>query len=149
MKKILVIFAIFILTLPSFATQWKEISEDMQIDMDSIEPYINHYGNIEPDKFVFWVKKINNNSNIFLQLEKYYKKNIGYFVDKEVIDCKLKKISIKSNYIYDKDSKLIHKFDFDDFRSDWSSIVPDSKDQLLFKEVFNYKLKYDEEIKKI
>ena len=149
MKKILVIFAVIFYTLPCLATQWKDLNENLQIDVDSIEPYINDYGNIEPDQFIFWVKKTNDNSPIFIQLGNYYKTQIGYFVDKEIINCKLKKIAIKSNYIYGVDSKLIHKFDFKDYRNDWSSIVPDSKEQLIFDEIFKFKLKYDEENKKL
>ena len=148
MKYLIIFFAISFTTIPVVATEWLTVADYTQIDLDSIEPYRDNNGNILEDKFVYWVKKKNNGSYIFSTLENAYKKKIGYFMDKEVADCKLKKFDIRSNYIYDYNSKLIYRFDNPDYRQDWHSIVPESSEYAVFNEVYKYKLKYDEEQKK-
>ena len=145
MKKIFLILALFIGIAPSFATDWVSVTDKVSVDKDSIEPYIDDYGKLDSNRFIFWTKKQNNSNNTFSSLEMYYKKPIGYFVDKQIIDFQHKKIAIKANNIYDTDSKLINRFDFTDFRVDWHYIVPDTDNQAIYDEVLKAKIKYDKE----
>lgn len=145
MKKLFLILAIMLISLPTYATNWVEVKDKVYVDTDSIEPFVNDYGRIEPDKFIFWTKKMNDNSNTFMSLENYYKRLIGHFVDKEVIDFQLKRIAIKANNIYDTDSKLMNKFDIVNYRMDWHYITPDTNDQAIYDEVLKFKIKYDKE----
>ena len=62
MKKIFIIILLFATILPTFATIWEQVSEKSWIDIDSIEPFIDDYGNAVPNQYSFWVKTLNNGS---------------------------------------------------------------------------------------
>ena len=154
MKKIILILFLIITTIiPSFATEWKQISDKLYMDVQSIEPFVDEYGRKDFNKYIFWTKKLNDNSKSFTYLEGYYKKKIEYFVDKQVIDVPSKKIAIKSNNIYGTDATLLHRFDTAGFRTDWHNIIPDTDEQILYYEVAKYKEELDkkkaEEIERI
>ena len=135
--------------MPVCASNWTEVASGVFVDNESIEPYINDYGNEESDKYSFWVKKMNNNSYTFTSLESYYKKKIEYFIDKEVIDYTQKRIAIKSNCIYGTNSELMNRFDYAHQRLDWKYIVPDTSEQELYKEVLKTKINVEKERKRL
>ncbi|MCQ2754466.1 MAG: hypothetical protein MJ231_05395 [bacterium] len=150
MKKLFLtfLFAMFIIT-PSFASNWIEVSTGVFVDGESIEPYINDFGNEESDKYIFWTKRMNNNGYKYTSLESYYKKKIEYFVDKEIIDFTHKRIAIKSNCIYGVNSELINRFDYANQRIDWKYIIPDTPEQELYKEVLKTKISVEKERKRL
>ena len=141
MKKILMILLLtIVIILPTYATNWVQVGEKLYIDTDSIEPYVNDYGNIEPNRYSYWTKNLNDGSESWRKSEKFYNKKIWYYTFKEIIDINRKSISSKSFVIYDLKSNVIQISEQRDYNLEWQSIVPDSVGDLklyLIKKVIN------------
>ena len=134
MKKIFIIILLFATILPTFATIWEQVSEKSWIDIDSIEPFIDDYGNAVPNQYSFWVKSLNDGSDNYKQLEKHFNKKVWYSLSKYVVDINTQKIAQKTSVLYAVNEKQpldSYEEQFDTLLR-WQTIVPNSVGELMF-----------------
>lgn len=125
MKKLLLLFILTIATIsPTVATEWIETGEKSYIDIDSIERYVDDYGNEVSSQYVYWTKYLNNGAEYFKYSEKMYNKKIWYIMSKEVIDLDKKVSYAKYTFVYDLKGNVIDSYS--DFETLKSPIVPDT-----------------------
>ena len=110
MKKIVLMFLLFSLSLPVFSSDWVQISENSYVDKDNISEYVNKYEENTHDKFSFFVKSFNDKSANFLYLEKSYKKEVKYQISKFAVDCSNKTISTQEITSYDNFDNVVNKY---------------------------------------
>ncbi len=133
MKKYLSILIIFMCAfLPVYARNWVEVTNKIYIDTDSIEPYINELDRIEKGKFVFWTKNLNDGTQNFKNFENEYNKKIWYVLDKEIISCNQKTLSVKTLIFYDLKGNVINNIEIPYFAHNAYSIAPDSIGELFY-----------------
>lgn len=122
LKKFIAYFLTFFCFVPSvFATTWVEIDKKLYIDTDSIE-YTKNY--LNQNEVTFWVKSLNNGSNMFKDLEQKYKKKVWYSMNRYVINCDVKEIGLSDAVDYDLKRYPIKTYYFG--KSFLSAIIPDS-----------------------
>lgn len=136
MKKLLLILFLFLFLvscLNTQATTWVKIDSNEYIDKDSVEYYVNDYGQADFNKKVFWYKQDNDKSKVFKDFEKDFKKSASYALVQYIIDINQKKIASKSFYFYDKEGNSVLSQMYKDFELDWDTIVPNSKADLWYE----------------
>ena len=76
MKKFsLILLAVILLSLDVLAATWVKVDNYEYIDKDSVEYYVNDYGQTDFNKKIFWYKRDNDKSKLFKDFEKDFKKN--------------------------------------------------------------------------
>ena len=138
MKKIFIIILLFATILPTFATIWEQVSEKSWIDIDSIEPFIDDYGNAVPNQYSFWVKTLNNGSQGWRSDEKKFNKKIWYMLSKDVIDIKRKTSAMKFFVYYDLNEKCITSEEIPFVFMNWYSIIPNTVGEYEYEIISNY-----------
>lgn len=139
MKKILIIGLLLLgISLPTFAQNWIELGNKLYVDIDSIEQYIDDNGNIQKNQYTLWQKRLNDNSDLFKDIEKIYNKKVHYTLCKDILDVKTKKITPKAIIVYGMNGNVIKSFEFKDILMEWRSIVPDTVGEVEFEIVREY-----------
>lgn len=139
MKRILIICLLLLgIFLPTFAKNWLEIGNKTYIDTDSIEQYVDDYGNIQRTQYTLWLKRLNDNSELFKNLEKLHSKKIHYVLSKEMIDIKTKRLASKTIVLYGIDGHVVDSFECKDLLLEWHSIIPDTVGDVEFEIVREY-----------
>ncbi len=137
MKKFLIILLLTIATvLPTFATNWVQVGDKTYIDIDTIEPFVNDYGQVIPNQYSYWEKTLNNGD--FKKLEKQYNKKIWYMLSKNVIDLKRKTSAIKFSVLYDLKENSIDPLEIMSSLMNWQSIVPNTVGELKYMIIKEY-----------
>lgn len=127
MKKILILLLLTVATvLPTFAVNWVQISDKAYIDTDSIEPYVDDFGNIKANQYCYWEKRLNDGSNYYKETEKDYNRKIWYIKSKGVIDINKKTFAPKYAVLYDLKENIIDTYRFKDSELSWTDIIPDT-----------------------
>ena len=111
---------------PVGAVDWRALFDKFYIDIDSFEPYYDSLSLPKSRKFSFWVKVLNDKSDIFLNKEKLYNKKVWYSLEKYVIDCDNNLMSLKSTFEYDLNYKVIGNYEYLPYQMRWVSIPPGS-----------------------
>ena len=125
MKKILMILLLTIATiLPTYATNWVQVGQKVYMDIDTIEPFIDDYGHVVPNQYLFWRKTLNDGN--FKALEKTLNKKIWYSLSKCVVDINRKSWATKFFVIYDLKDKPITQEEYNSALMDWQSIIPNT-----------------------
>lgn len=124
MKKFLIICLVLLGTiLPTFATNWFEISDKFYIDTDSIEPYVDDSGQIVPNQYVYWVKYLNTYSSEWKYNEKRLNTKIWYAKFKKVIDINRKVQTTKFYATYGLNHSCLEG---SETYGSWESIIPET-----------------------
>lgn len=145
MKKLLLLVCCLFI-LPVHAASWVQISDDEYIDADSVQNYVDDYGNVNYRKKAFWKKTINNgNDEQFFQTFKDIDKvDVQSVNTRLIIDYTNKTIAIKSSAAYDKNGYTTSSYSFRDSQIEWRNIIPDSRGE----EYYNL-VKKPKQLKKI
>ncbi len=137
MKKLLFIFIIyFMLHLQSCAATWVQVGDEVYIDKDSIEYYINDFGETQFDKKIYWMKSINID-NTYQQIEEGIGKKISYILAQRIVDIAQKKVAVKSCVFYDENGNSVFNFTNRDYALNWDTIVPNSNGEFYFELIKN------------
>lgn len=123
MKKFLLLLALWLMSMPAYATYWYEFSEKAYIDLDSIKKS-NNIG-------FAWVKLLNNGN-----IEPINNKKVWYAMNTIYVDLKRQKTAIKDIYFYDLNNKKIEDHTFETL--DWGIIIPDSMGESLYNIIEKY-----------
>lgn len=136
MKKIVfLIVAIVVTFAPVFARNWVEVANKVYIDADSVEPYIDEFNRQKPSEYIYWSKELNNGSQGYKDLEKDYNKKVWYTLNREIVSCSQKTLTLKVMVVYDLKGNLIEKTEVPSYAMQPSSVVPDSLGELLFNSI--------------
>ncbi|MBR2068841.1 MAG: hypothetical protein IJ877_03670 [Candidatus Gastranaerophilales bacterium] len=139
MKKV---FSILIILLfasnVTFALNWVQINDNLYIDTDTIEYYVDRYGSKDIDKYSFWVQNINSGNEYWKKLENSLKKNgekrkPAYTNYRNLIDCKQKVITTKAFITYTENGEVLDSFDHK--YPEWSSIAPGSYGEYYYNNI--------------
>lgn len=125
MKKIVFLFVLLLVSMPSFASNWFQLDEKNYIDLESIEQYKNQWGENQYGKYSFWLKSLNDKSARFTDVEKVLKKKIWYQMQNFVVDCNQKSIGLNEFVTYDVQNNVLG--DYNHSYIDYMKIVPDSR----------------------
>ena len=115
--------------LPIFASNWIIIDAETQISKQHLKSY-NTNSNIKADIFYSYLSKDMNvvsNSDIFINLEKDYDKEIAYCIRFILINATQQKYTNKSIALFDKNDQLIEEVVFDNDKLIWRNFAPNSK----------------------
>lgn len=102
-RNLLFTIVIFLLTslLPTFAApNWVQIHEKQYIDVNSIRKE-NYLSFDNSNYYSIWIKQLNDNSDVWLSLESYYKSKLWYTLNQYYFDCNNKRVAVKSTIAYD------------------------------------------------
>lgn len=132
MKKVLLILCLFLI-LPAYSTTWVQIQDKNYFDKDSLDYYITDGNYIQYNQKTFWVKYLNDNSQMFKKFEKLHKTKIWYSLDKYIINFSNKTLAIKSYALYDLKGEVISSYTLPDYSLEWNSIVPNSYGEMLYE----------------
>ncbi|MDD3237627.1 MAG: hypothetical protein PHV37_05960 [Candidatus Gastranaerophilales bacterium] len=130
----LLITALFLSTIQTYATNWVPITNDNKnfIDTESIEYFTDTLNYRSTNKYSFWTKSLNDKTQLYTFIEKNYHKKPWYKLNKQVVDCTNKKLGLESLIVYDLKEQVITSDEYNILLSDWHSIVPDSYGELLY-----------------
>ena len=136
MKKFLIICLVMFATiLPSFATNWFEISDKFYIDTDSIEQYVDGSGRVVPNQYVYWVKYLNTNDRDWKYEEQRYGEKLWYMQFKKVVDINRKIQTLKFVAVYNLNSACI---DRRELSKHWEPCIPDTIGGYEYEKVKEY-----------
>lgn len=130
MKKIIFLFALFLISVPCFASDWFQLDEKNYIDLESVEQYKNQWGEIQHEKYSFWLKSLNDKSASFIDLEKLFKKKVWYQMTNFIVDCNQKTIGGANVVTYDVQKNVLYSYTPPSV--DYAKIVPDSKGEMYY-----------------
>ena len=120
-KNILFVIYLFFIQLTVHAADWKEIYQKNYIDVNSIM--------WEKNTVSFWMKSLNPGN-----WEPINNKKIWYNKDNVLIDCKKRRLAIKSVVTYDLNQNVINSFEEqNEILLQWNSIVPETNGEILYE----------------
>ena len=123
MKKFLLLLALWLISMPAYATYWYEYSHKAYVDLDSL---------IKDKNTAFvWVKLLNDGN-----INPVDNKKVWFTQNSVYIDLKNKKTAIKDVYYYDLNNNEIKSYNLDKLQ--WDIIVPDTMAELLYETVKKY-----------
>lgn len=123
MKKFLLLLALWLMSMPAYATYWYEYSHKAYVDLDSLKKDKN-------TAFV-WVKLLNDGN-----ISPVNNKKVWFTQNSMYIDLKNKRTAIKDVYYYDLNNNQINSYNLDKLQ--WDIIVPDTMAELLYETVKKY-----------
>lgn len=136
MKKIVfLIVAIVVTFAPVFARNWVEVAKKVYIDADSVEPYIDEFNRQKPSEYIYWSKNLNNGSPSYKDWEKNYNKKVWYTLNREIVSCSQKTLTLKVMVIYDLKNNPIDSIEVPSYAMQPSSVVPDSIGELILNSI--------------
>jgi len=114
----LILFFMFLLCNNCFAARWAEIGHKQYLDFDSIEL----------DGFIVtaWFKDLNPGN-----WDLYYGNKVYYLLQRVAIDCRNKKVGLRSAAYYGLKNNLLSPFVPDQYG--WTSVIPDSMGEYKYK----------------
>ena len=138
-KKIFVLIVMFSVVLPAFAAQWKELDWKTYLDLSSIKPYddpnIADKEKYNRDEKEFWTKNLNDKSEAFAKLEKFYNKKMWFFLQMGIIDCNNKTLATKFISVYDISETMLSSSNVPDEKLVRQNITPGSRAEKYYNEV--------------
>lgn len=117
--------------LPVFSADWRQITEKSYVDFDSVKATSDRSGKSDDVAFIFWIKDLNDGSDYFKDMEKYYNKKIWYVLDQHIVNCTQKTIATRSSTRYDLKSQVIDTKDNRYYET--HDIIPDSLGDLYYE----------------
>lgn len=123
MKKFFLLFAINILCLPAFATNWYQIGEKRYVDTGSIMVFRSSFSS---GVYTFWEKLLNDNSDFFKNVEDTEGTKVWYVLIRWAIDCNNANFSILEALPYDLNKKPLKGYKENGLMLNWQSIPPDT-----------------------
>lgn len=128
------------LNLQAYSTTWVQIGDYEYIDKDNIIFYVNDYGTVQYSRKSFWVKIINDNGDIYKDLEKEYKQKVSYVLEQIIIDTARKSFALKTTIFYDEQGKVILSSTKQDFQLYWATIAPNTRGEFFYELVSKPKI---------
>lgn len=130
---LLVILFLHNIQAPVYSANWVEVVPKYYIDINSIRAYkdpLVYSGNSK--KYTYWVKILNNNQQIFKNIEKSFNTKVWYIKEMSVMDCDNRRVATKAYVDYDLNAMSIFSEEISPYLLNYKSIIPESIGEILY-----------------